>query len=190
MAAFLRRPLRRRSREWFKKVHWCLKLRKNLQTLRNHLDIRSQHQVPQTGVKQHPKTPKPTKTYENPFPNSSMQKLVSNWFLSGSYGSDVSSNTISRFTNSRISQKSRLSHNHDITNSSCTIHFAQAKTQTNYPQETLFSMMKWCMCAAFKACPFQSKVIETGNVFVAKNVKVSWEDVQLTESPWTYLNIF
>ena len=36
-----------------------------------------------------------------------------------------------RFTNSRTSQKSWLSHNHDVANSSCTIHLAQAK---NHPK--------------------------------------------------------
>jgi len=36
----------------------------------------SQHQVPKTWVKQHPKTPKTTKTNENPSPSSSIHKLV------------------------------------------------------------------------------------------------------------------
>ena len=58
--------------------------------LPNQVQISSQHQVPKTWVKQHPKTPQPTKTNENPSPSSSMHKLVSNWFLLGSYGSDCS----------------------------------------------------------------------------------------------------
>ena len=35
-------------------------------TLQNSYPIQSQHQVPRTGVKQHPKTPQTTKTNENP----------------------------------------------------------------------------------------------------------------------------
>ena len=50
-----------------------LKLTNNLQ---NSYQISSQHQVPKTWVKQHPKTPKTTKTNENPSPSSSMHKLV------------------------------------------------------------------------------------------------------------------
>ena len=59
-----------------------LKLTNNLQ---NSYQISSQHQVPKTWVKQHPKTPK---TNENPSPSSSMHKLVPfgsklvpTWFL-------------------------------------------------------------------------------------------------------------
>ena len=63
---------------------------KNLQTPRQLLQTPTKHQVPKTWVKQHPKTAQPTKTNENPSPSSSMHKLVSNWFLSGSYGSDCS----------------------------------------------------------------------------------------------------
>lgn len=37
-----------------------------------------------------------------------------------------------RFTTSRISQKSWLSHKHDAANSSCTIHLAQAKNHPKY----------------------------------------------------------
>ena len=66
-----------------------LKLTNNLQ---NSYQISSQHQVPKTWVKQHPKTPKTTKTNENPSPSSSMHKLVPfgsklvpTWFLPGSY---------------------------------------------------------------------------------------------------------
>jgi len=62
-----------------------LKLTNNLQ---NSCQISSQHQVPKTWVKQHPKTPKPTKTNENPSASSSMHKLVPfgsklvpTWFL-------------------------------------------------------------------------------------------------------------
>jgi len=62
-----------------------LKLTYNLQ---NSYQISSQHQVPKTWVKQHPKTPKPTKANENPSPSSSMHKLVPfgsklvpTWFL-------------------------------------------------------------------------------------------------------------
>ena len=62
-----------------------LKLTNNLQ---NSYQISSQHQVPKTWVKQHPKTPKTTKTNENPSPSSSMHKLVPfgsklvpTWFL-------------------------------------------------------------------------------------------------------------
>ena len=57
-------------------------------TLQNSYQIQSQHQVPRTWVKQHPKTPQTTETNENPSPSSSMHKLVpfgSNlvptWFL-------------------------------------------------------------------------------------------------------------
>ena len=50
-----------------------LKLSNNLQ---NSYQISLQHQVPKTWVKQHPKTPKTTKTNENPSPSSSMHKLV------------------------------------------------------------------------------------------------------------------
>ena len=62
-----------------------LKLTNNLQ---NSYQISSKHQVPKTWVKQHPKTPKTTKTNENPSPSSSMHKLVPfgsklvpTWFL-------------------------------------------------------------------------------------------------------------
>ena len=62
-----------------------LKLTNNLQ---NSYQISSQHQVPKTWVKQHPKTPKTTKTNEDPSPSSSMHKLVPfgsklvpTWFL-------------------------------------------------------------------------------------------------------------
>ena len=50
-----------------------LKLTNNLQ---NSYQISSQQQVPKTWVKQHPKTPKTTKTNENPSPSSSMHKLL------------------------------------------------------------------------------------------------------------------
>ena len=50
-----------------------LKLTNNPQ---NSYQISSQHHVPETWVKQHPKTPKTTKTNENPSPSSSMHKLV------------------------------------------------------------------------------------------------------------------
>ena len=50
-----------------------LKLTNNLQ---NSYQISLQHQVPKTWVKQHPKTPKTTKTNENPSSSSSMHKLV------------------------------------------------------------------------------------------------------------------
>ena len=57
-------------------------------SLQNSYQISSQHQVPKTWVKQHPKTPKTTKTNENPSPSSSMHKLVPfgsklvpTWFL-------------------------------------------------------------------------------------------------------------
>ena len=40
--------------------------------LPNQVQISSQHQVPKTWVKQHPKTPQPTKTNENPSPSYSM----------------------------------------------------------------------------------------------------------------------
>ena len=70
-----------------------LKLTNNLQ---NSYQISSQHQVPKTWVKQHPKTPKTTKTNENPSPSSSMHKLVPfgsklvpTWFLLVPMGSIV-----------------------------------------------------------------------------------------------------
>ena len=65
-------------------------------TLQNSYQIQSQHQVPRTWVKQHPKTPQTTETNENPSPSSSMHKLVpfgSNlvptWFLKVPMGSLV-----------------------------------------------------------------------------------------------------
>ena len=59
-----------------------LKLTNNLQ---NSYQISSQHQVPKTWVKQHPKTPKTTKTNENPSPSSSHAQTGSIWFQIGSY---------------------------------------------------------------------------------------------------------
>ena len=57
-------------------------------TLQNSYPIQSQHHVPRTWVKQHPKTPQTTKTNENPSLRSSMHKLipfgsklVPTWFL-------------------------------------------------------------------------------------------------------------
>ena len=58
-------------------------------TLQNSYQIQSQHQVPRTWVKQHPKTPQTTKTNEHPSPSSSMHKLVpfgSKLVPIGSYG--------------------------------------------------------------------------------------------------------
>ena len=52
-------------------------------TLQNSYQIQSQHQVPRTWVKQHPKTPQTTKTNENPSPSSSMHSSI--WFQIGSY---------------------------------------------------------------------------------------------------------
>ena len=51
-------------------------------TLQNSYQIQSQHQVPRTWVKQHPKTPQTTKTNENPPPSSSMHSSI--WFQIGS----------------------------------------------------------------------------------------------------------
>ena len=62
-----------------------LKLKDNLQ---NSYQISSQHQVPKTWVKQHPKTPKPTKTNKihlQALPCTNWIHLVPNWFLPGSY---------------------------------------------------------------------------------------------------------
>ena len=59
-----------------------LKLTNNLQ---NSYQISSQHQVPKTWVKQHPKTPKTTKTNENPSPSAQTGsiwfQMVPTWFL-------------------------------------------------------------------------------------------------------------
>ena len=63
-----------------------LKLTNNLQ---NSYQISSQHQVPKTWVKQHPKTPKPqkqTKIHLQALPCTNWFHLVPNWFLPGSYG--------------------------------------------------------------------------------------------------------
>ena len=77
--------LQKRSSRFSKVKRLQLKLTNNLQ---NSYQISSQHQVPKTWVKQHPKTPKTTKTNENPSPSSSMHKLVPfgsklvpTWFL-------------------------------------------------------------------------------------------------------------
>ena len=62
-----------------------LKLTNNLQ---NSYQISSQHQVPKTWVKQHPKTPKTqkqTKIYLQVLPCTNWFHLVPNWFLPGSY---------------------------------------------------------------------------------------------------------
>ena len=75
----------KRSSSFSKVKRLQLKLTK---TLQNSYQISSQHQVPKTWVKQHPKTSKPTKTKETPSPGSSMHKLVPfgsklvpTWFL-------------------------------------------------------------------------------------------------------------
>ena len=62
-----------------------LKLTNNLQ---NSYQISSQHQVPKTWVKQHPKTPKTqkqTKIHLQALPCTNWFHLVPNWFLPGSY---------------------------------------------------------------------------------------------------------
>ena len=62
-----------------------LKLTNNLQ---NYYQMSSQHQVPKTWVKQHPKTPKPqkqTKIHLQALPCTNWFHLVPNWFLPGSY---------------------------------------------------------------------------------------------------------
>ena len=59
-----------------------LKLSNNLQ---NSYQISLQHQVPKTWVKQHPKTPKTTKTNENPISKLFHAQTGSIWFQIGSY---------------------------------------------------------------------------------------------------------
>ena len=62
-----------------------LKLTNNLP---NSYQINSQHQVPKTWVKQHPKTPKTqkqTKIHLQALPCTNWFHLVPNWFLPGSY---------------------------------------------------------------------------------------------------------
>ena len=62
-----------------------LKLTNNLQ---NSYQISSQHQVPKTWAKQHPKTPKTqkqTKIHLQALPCTNWFHLVPNWFLPGSY---------------------------------------------------------------------------------------------------------
>ena len=70
------------------KFIWFVKRTKTYKLLEkptNSYQASSSHQIPKTGVKQHPKTAQPTKTNENPSQSSSMHKLVSKlvptWFL-------------------------------------------------------------------------------------------------------------
>ena len=75
----------KRSQTIQNKFIWFVKRTKTYKLLQITYQASSSHQVPKTWVKQHPKTPQPTKTNENPSPSSSMHKLVSKlvptWFL-------------------------------------------------------------------------------------------------------------
>ena len=68
--------LQKSSQAW-KTFFQLLQIKRLQLKLTNTLqNSQSQHQVPRTWAKQHPKTPQTTKTNENPSPSSSMHKLV------------------------------------------------------------------------------------------------------------------